>query len=385
MKTINILGFISDYSWYSDNHTTPRGVSKLLEDAGETERIHVKINSGGGDAFAGISIYNLLSAHKGDVTIEVIGLAASAASIIAMAGTLRMQKGSMMMIHEPRGFTFGDAARHEAAASSLRKLIDSAVDIYIDGSTKDLSASDIKKEMNKETWYTAKECVEKGWAIEVTGKDKKAAENRIEQALTAARNMLYDDGKIPDHINLPSAVAAALSHDAGSNDGGGENSTMDEQKKIAQLEAKIEQLEGQLTKANASVTAKTEAIDILTTENKKLKAKVDASEKSERDAKVKAALELAKKDGRLAAKDEEKWKKRLESDFDTFNEVLEEQPKIVQTEAEGETVAEGDMPSELSEETRGVVADSLRAAGYTEDQIKAALSKGDSALTGESG
>lgn len=383
MKTINILGFITDYSWYSETATTPRGVAKILEEAGETESIHVKINSGGGDAFAGISIYNLLEAHKGTVTVEVIGLAASAASIIAMAGTLKMQKGSMMMIHEPRAFTFGDAARHEAAASSLRKLIDSAVDIYISGCTKELKAGDVKKEMNKETWYTAKECVTKGWAIEVTGNDKKAAESRIEQALTASRNMLYDEGKIPGHINLPTSVADALAV-ASSPDDGEETHTMDERdKKIAQLEAKIEQLEGQNTKLEASVTAKTEAIDVLTSENKKLKTKVDAAEKSELDAKVKAELSLAKKEGRLAKKDEEKWQKRLESDFPTFSEILREQPKVVQAEAEGENVDEDDADTEYSAETRGVVADSLRAAGYSEEAIKAALSSGNDPTLGE--
>ena len=112
-----LYGDISSSSWWGDE-VTPKEFKKDLDDLGNVDEINVFINSDGGDVFAGQTIYSMLKRHKAKITVYVDGLAASIASVIAMAGDIiKMPKNSMMMIHNP--WTWG-----AGYAADFRKLVD---------------------------------------------------------------------------------------------------------------------------------------------------------------------------------------------------------------------------------------------------------------------
>ena len=116
-------------SWWDEEYFTASEVNGALEEM--SGDIVVRLNSGGGSAFQGIAIQNALLRYDGEVTVSVEALAASAASVIAMAGDdVVMQPGSMMMIHDPSSITFGTAEEHERTAVMLHGIAASAVSVY---------------------------------------------------------------------------------------------------------------------------------------------------------------------------------------------------------------------------------------------------------------
>lgn len=128
--------------------------------------LSVSINSNGGDVFQGIAIYNMLKAHGGDVEVRVMGLAASIASVIAMAGKkIKMPENAYMMIHNPWSFAMGDSEEMRKSADVLDKISESLVTTYVARTGK--SADDIKAIMAEETWLSAADAVEMGFADEM--------------------------------------------------------------------------------------------------------------------------------------------------------------------------------------------------------------------------
>ena len=121
-------GTIAEESWFDDD-VTPALFREELN-AG-TGNITVWINSPGGDCVAAAQIYNMLMDYKGDVTVKIDGIAASAASVIAMAGTkVLMSPVSMMMIHNPATIAFGDTAEMQKAINMLSKVKESIMNAY---------------------------------------------------------------------------------------------------------------------------------------------------------------------------------------------------------------------------------------------------------------
>ena len=156
-----LYGFVGENYW-GEGFTDVEVLSALAE-VGRDSDITVRINSAGGYAYQGISIYNALMNHKGNVTVIVDAFAGSAASVIAMAGKSRiMRAGSLMMIHDPASVTHGNAYDHGAAQQYLDKLGDQMAGIYADRSGGD--ASEIRSDMRKEIWLTGEEAVERGFA-----------------------------------------------------------------------------------------------------------------------------------------------------------------------------------------------------------------------------
>lgn len=132
----------------------------------DASQIDVHINSPGGNVFDGIAIMNALRNHKARVTVKVDGLAASIASVIAMAGdTITMSLGAQMMVHNPSGFAMGDAKTMRELADTLDKSRASIASIYADraGGTVDAWGT----AMDAETWYTAQEAVDAGLADKI--------------------------------------------------------------------------------------------------------------------------------------------------------------------------------------------------------------------------
>lgn len=167
---IDIFGDIVSEKWF-DEETSATSFRDALKELGDVSTINLSINSGGGSVFDGIAIYNMLKSHKATVNVYIEGLAASIASVIAMAGdTITMRSGSMMMVHMPWTLSQGNAEEMRKTADTLEKTGDSIVDIYSERTG--ISSDGIRNIMNDETWLSAEEAVEQGWATKL---DKKEA------------------------------------------------------------------------------------------------------------------------------------------------------------------------------------------------------------------
>lgn len=153
------VGFRSFFD--EDNGFTDAEVISALADIDGD--VVVRLNSGGGIAFAGIAIFNALQARESKVTIHVDAIAASAASIIAMAGDdIIMRTGAMMMIHDASGITFGTARDHEKQAEVLNKLDGELARVYARRTGK--TAAAVRQLMDDETWLDGPEAVKEGFA-----------------------------------------------------------------------------------------------------------------------------------------------------------------------------------------------------------------------------
>ena len=151
---------------YWGEGTGVTNVLNQLQGLSEDQSITLHINSVGGEVSAGVSIYNRLRALRNKKSVIIEGLAASIASVIAMAGDeIHMALGSEMMIHNPSSYAFGEANDFEKAAESLRKTKESLIDIY--EQRTGLSRDELATMMDNETWLTAKEAKEKGFCTSV--------------------------------------------------------------------------------------------------------------------------------------------------------------------------------------------------------------------------
>lgn len=163
IRTLYLDGEISDETWYGDEVTPQMFKTELA--AGEGD-ITVWINSPGGDVFAAAQIYNMLMDYKGDVTIKVDALAASAASVIAMAGTtVQMSPVAMMMIHNPMTIAIGDSEEMKKAGEMLNEVKESIMNAY--EIKTGMNRTKISHLMDAESWFNARKAVELGFADDV--------------------------------------------------------------------------------------------------------------------------------------------------------------------------------------------------------------------------
>ena len=162
---INIFGDISDYGWW-DDETSPRSFLKDLESLGDVSEIDVFINSNGGSAMAGTAIYNMLSSHKAKINTYAVGIAASSASLIFMAGDNRyMYNSSFLMIHGPQSSAWGNAEELRKVADELDVIRDGVMTAYMKCGT--LTEEELKELLSKDTWFTAAKAKEQGFATEI--------------------------------------------------------------------------------------------------------------------------------------------------------------------------------------------------------------------------
>lgn len=175
--------------------------------ASKSKSLELRINSGGGDVFGGIAIYNALARFPGKVRIEVEGIAASIASVIAMAGDeIRMGKGSYLMIHDPHAVAAGGAADMRATADLLDKVRDSLADIYAarTGKKKDR----VLEMMAAETWMTADEAVREGFADKLSGQARLAASIQPGRYMNAPKELLARAERTIGADEIKAAIAA---------------------------------------------------------------------------------------------------------------------------------------------------------------------------------
>jgi len=159
---IYIFGDIEDWKWV-DEDVTPTSFLADLAALGDVSDIDLQINTRGGSVFAGIAIYNVLRSHKAKVTVTVAGLAASIGSVIAMAGdTIIMPGNAVMMIHDPSTYAGGNPADLRKVADILDGIKQTLVNTYHDKTGLDHET--IKQMMADETWMTASQALELGFA-----------------------------------------------------------------------------------------------------------------------------------------------------------------------------------------------------------------------------
>jgi ATP-dependent protease ClpP protease subunit len=171
------IGF--DY-WTGDGMTAQR-LHEELAALGDIGVINVRINSPGGDVFDGLAIYNQLRRHSAHVAVDIDGLAASAASIVAMAGdTVTMGQSSLMMIHDAWSLVMGNAQDMLDFAEVLNKVDGELAATYAEKSGR--PADEFRELMDKETWLSGDEAVELGLADEAT---TAAPQNRSTPPMTA--------------------------------------------------------------------------------------------------------------------------------------------------------------------------------------------------------
>lgn len=158
-----MYGTIAEESWFDDDFTPQMFKEELNAGSGD---ITVWINSPGGDCVAAAQIYNMLANYKGNVTVKIDGIAASAASVIAMAGqTVLMSPVSMMMIHNPATVAFGDHTEMEKAIEMLDGVKDSIINAY--AIKTGMSRAKLSRLMDAETWMDATKAVELGFADDI--------------------------------------------------------------------------------------------------------------------------------------------------------------------------------------------------------------------------
>lgn len=164
-----------------------------------TDEVDVEINSPGGDVFAGLAIYNGLRASGKKINVKVLGLAASAASLVAMAGdTIEMPENAFMMIHNPWGFAMGGADEMRNTADVLDKIGTGLVSTYAKRTGK--TDQEITALLDAETWMTAQEAVDAGFATSVTA--------------ALAVKASYSEDRLPENVRIAFKAQAPTTDDS---------------------------------------------------------------------------------------------------------------------------------------------------------------------------
>jgi ATP-dependent Clp protease, protease subunit len=162
---------------------------KELTAMGKVNTINLHINSPGGDVFDGLAIYNQLKSHPARVVVDVDGLAASIASVIAMAGDeIRMASNAMMMIHNPHGMAVGDSTEMQRVAALLGQVKGSLASTY--AARTGQKAAQLDAWMDDETWMSAETAVQYGFADVITSA----------QTVSASFNLLNHYRNVPDTL-----------------------------------------------------------------------------------------------------------------------------------------------------------------------------------------
>lgn len=161
---------------WDDSDTSASGFRDALQSVGDVKTINLHINSPGGSVFEGIAIYNMLKQHQATINVYVDGLAASIASVVAMAGNrIYMPQNAMLMIHNPWTMAVGNATELRKQADVLDQIAKSSITTYLSKAGDKLDEETLKQMMDEETWLTAEEALEYGLADNVMEPNKMAA------------------------------------------------------------------------------------------------------------------------------------------------------------------------------------------------------------------
>lgn len=183
---VYIYGDIVSYKWY-DEDTTAASFKEDLDGLGDIATLNIYINSPGGSVFQGQAICSILKRHKAKKHVYIDGLAASIASVIAMAGdAIFMPANAMMMIHNAWTFGYGNAKDLRKLADDLDKINESIVAAYMQKVS--ISEHEVRELMDAESWLTAQECLDYGFCSELL-EDKQVAASVNTDLLARYRNV----------------------------------------------------------------------------------------------------------------------------------------------------------------------------------------------------
>ena len=200
-RTLFLNGTIAEESWFDDDVTPQLFKDELMAGSGD---ITVWINSPGGDCVAAAQIYNMLMDYKGNVTVKIDGIAASAASVIAMAGTkVLVSPVSMLMIHNPMTAAFGNSEEMQKAIEMLSSVKDSIINAY--EIKTGLSRAKLSHLMDAETWMDANKAVELGFADEIMQRGTES-----EDAPVPTVSMLYSKANVVNSLMEKIAAKCAI-------------------------------------------------------------------------------------------------------------------------------------------------------------------------------
>jgi ATP-dependent protease ClpP protease subunit len=371
------------------------------------KRIRFLLNSPGGDVFDSMAIYNILVGERNKLEVQVLGMAASGASIIALAGQeLIMSRGSYLMIHNPSGLCIGDAAEMQKMADVLGKIAGQMAKIYAGESN--LSREEALAAMAEETWYTADEAMEAGFADSVVDYGDVAAlapnidrfgyahvpqalrelaagqspitGTQASQPTDAAQPITIENPPAPDKggdesvptedeemktLNQVLDALAALPEEERA------KATEEDKKKIAELfgfsalEAKIAELAETSKALLEKVGLQEQKIDLLLKENEaKAKELADLKLEKFRTEKIQA-IEKALAGGKIAPVNRDLWEEQYDKDPEGTRKLLENQQPVVDFSERG--VATGGEEQEVMSETERKYH---KALGHSEDDIK---------------
>lgn len=190
-RTLYLHGVIAEESWFEDDVTPALFKAELLSGGGD---ITVWINSPGGDCVAAAQIYNMLMDYPGNVTVKIDGIAASAASVIAMAGTkVLMSPTGLMMIHNPLTVAIGDSEEMQKAIQMLDEVKESIINAY--EIKTGLSRAKLSHLMDAETWLNSNKALELGFADGILFREEASpvqAQNSFTFSRRAVTNSLMD-------------------------------------------------------------------------------------------------------------------------------------------------------------------------------------------------
>lgn len=352
--------------------------------------IRLLINSPGGSVFDGMSIRNMLLSHREKLDVEVMGLAASAASVVALSGrSLVMHEGTFFMIHNPMGMTIGNQHDHEATAANLKKVAGEVAAIY-EGNSR-LSAAEAQEAMDAETYYTPGEALAAGFA---TGID----EERVAASVASAREcqdvwhqwagFAVRGESVPwlrpstDGMALAALPSVGVEQEATASAGPAHGDGVTPEQG-AKMDLNINQVLAYVqTASTEDKTQIAHSIGVDRGENVRL-AQENETLKDGREAAVRERDELlagihaekrnavitsALEDGRILPADQEKWEARFDASPEMVADVLNDLSKRVDTEelGHGGGGAEGDVKA-LSAEERQVMTIAGRDPENAED------------------
>jgi ATP-dependent Clp protease protease subunit len=280
-----LYGAVGESFW--EDGFTARDVMSALPKLGGKD-VNVRINSGGGDAFEGVAIYNALKLYAGKVTVFVDSVAASAASIIAMAGNeIVMRKGAVMMIHDPAAMAMGNAQDMQKAVEMLNTVGDAMASIYAAKTGE--GADKMRADMKEEIWLTSDEAVARKYAdrsddadaIEASAFDYRAYSHAPQQIVA-----LSDQKAWSHRLKRPAAKAPTPSEKPKMTD----NNTVDTAAIIKAEQDRSSAIIKLCADANVSFLAASMVKDGTTVEAATARIKAEAS----RITAIKAKFETAK-------------------------------------------------------------------------------------------
>ncbi len=212
---------------------TPKQFREDLAALGDIKELRIFINSGGGDVFASQAIYSILRRAAPKVVVYVDGLAASGASLVAMAGdVIRMPINSMMMIHNPWTFLAGDAPYLRKVADDLDKAREGMIAVYAEQTG--MKAEEIIPLLDAETWMTAQEAVDMGFADEI--------EDTKRIAVSLAGTRLVVNGRefdVSRYRNVPKLLTPAVADQHNADEGGEEDQALQLKRRAIELELEL--------------------------------------------------------------------------------------------------------------------------------------------------